>query len=79
MNVNFKGTLLCSIEAARVMRDQGGGCIVFSSWVFGLRLYGVRELGRQAACRRGRVFGDRQLQRDLRRALGQTGTHSAKI
>jgi len=28
MNVNLKGAFFCSLEGARAMRDQGGGCIV---------------------------------------------------
>lgn len=28
MNVNAKGVLLCAQEAARLMREQGGGCII---------------------------------------------------
>ena len=28
MNVNAKGALLCSQQAARLMRDQGSGCII---------------------------------------------------
>lgn len=28
MNVNAKGVLLCAREAARLMREQGGGCII---------------------------------------------------
>jgi NAD(P)-dependent dehydrogenase (short-subunit alcohol dehydrogenase family) len=28
LNVNVKGTLFCSIEAAKIMREQGGGSII---------------------------------------------------
>ncbi len=45
MNVNLKGPFLLSLLAARVMREQGGGSIINTSSVGGLRAGGLHIYG----------------------------------
>ena len=51
LGTNLKGTFFCSVEAARLMRDAGGGSIVNVSTVVAVR--GMRNLTAYAASKGG--------------------------
>jgi len=63
IDTNLKGTFFCSVEAARLMRESGGGAIVNVSSVVAER--GMRNLAAYAASKGGIDALTRQLAVEL--------------